>query len=361
MATQTMESQTVSFEPPNLVDAAIVLTSAADPKIVLAQVVREYIERFELRPDFWQLEQDEDSRRDGAPTLDAIARLSSSDLAEGLYADGAESGGIMLTRFTPQAYDFPYGETYGLRDCWGLRLISPDFSVDREPERVRRSLASRVALVRALIATCPVVRAHIERNATVFAPTPPHAKPGHVLFIADRAEIGRDYVDPGVYWDAWEEAAELSEGRVLLTRALTVTDELDYKRRTYPAAWAMARAARPGLTEYAHDEASELIEGERELLDSGEPTLTQLGYHPGEHWLEFTAMAPNGEHIRPREIFQLSDLVSAQRLPDGRPLRAVRVTFPNRAMAEREARLLHDISVTVQYFSDRGTWELLAA
>jgi hypothetical protein len=30
-------------------------------------------------------------------------------------------------------------------------------------------------------------------------------------------------------------------------------------------------------------------------------------------------------------------------------------------MAEREARLLHDISVTVQYFSDRGTWELLAA
>ena len=361
MATLTMAAQEVSFEPPLLVDTGIVLTPTAEPHAVLAHVVREYGERFDLRPSFWQLKSGDGSRYEGAPTLATIANLTPSDLANGFYADGPESGGIMLTRFTPQPHDFPYWETYGLKDCWRLRLISPDISVEQDRERVRRSLASAVAVVRALIKDCPVVRAHVERSANVFAPAPPHAMPGHVLFIAERAEIERDYVDPDVYWSAWEQATELSNGRVLLTRALGVVDEIEYKRRTYPAAWAMARAAKPGLTHYTHHQVNELTAGERELVNSGEPTLTQLGYHAAEQWIEFTAMVPDGAHILPHEIFLLRDLMVARKVPDGRPLQSVRVTFPNRAMAEREARLLHDVGVTVQYFSDVGTWEVLAA
>jgi len=123
----------------------------------------------------------------------------------------------------------------------------------------------------------------------------------------------------------------------------------------------MARAARAGLTHYAHHQANELTVGEQELFNSGEPTLTQVGYHPDEQWIEFTAMVPDGAHVLPREIFLLDDLVASRRLPDGRPLQSVRVTFPNRAKAEQDAGPLRDIGVTVQYFSDRGTWEVLAA
>jgi len=361
MATLMVAPEIITFRPPSRLDAAVVLTPAADPRAVLGHVVREFIERFDLRPSYWEVDHDERSRRQGPPTQAAIAGLSSADLTENFYAYGPESGGIMLTRFTPKPHDFPYWETYGLKDCWGLRLIGPDLSAEDDPEQVRRSLASRVAVVNALIKTCPVVRAHVERNARVFAPSPPHAMPGHVLFIADRAEIERDYADPGAYWRAWEEATELGEGRVLLTRALTIVDEVEYKRRIYPAVWTTARAARPGLTDYAHHQLNELSEGEQALYESGEPTLTQLGYHADEQWLEFTAMVPNGAHILPREIFLLDDLVAARRIPDGRPLKSVRVTFPNRAMAEQEARPLHDIGVTVQYFSDVGTWEVLAA
>src|SRR5215510_6000641 len=153
MATLTMASQTVAFAPPNRLDAAIVLTPAADPRAVLTQVVREFIERFDLRPGFWQIE--ERSRREESPTVEAIANLAPNELADSFYADGPECGGIYLTRFTPKPYNFPYWETYGLKDCWGLRLIGPDLSVEQNPERVRRSLASRVAVVRALIKTCP--------------------------------------------------------------------------------------------------------------------------------------------------------------------------------------------------------------
>src|SRR5262249_17931815 len=195
---------------------------------------------------------------------------------------------------------------------------------------------------------CPVVRAHVERSANVFAPAPPHAMPGHVLFIAEGAEIERDYVDPDVYRSAWEQATELGNGRVLLTRALGIVDEVEYKRRTYAAAWAMARAARSGLTHYTHHQVNDLPAAERELFGRGEQTLTQLGYYAEEQWIEFTAMVPDGEHILPCEIFLLRDLMVAMKIPDGRPLQSVRVTFPNRAMAEREARLLHDIGVTVQ-------------
>src|SRR5262245_15817940 len=191
MVTLTMASQTVPFEPPSLVDTTVVLAPAADPRAVLAQVVRTFVEGFGLRPRFWQLTGDESSRREEAPTLDTIASFAPADLDGGFYASGPESGGIMLTRFTPKPYDFPYSETYGLKDCWGLRVIGPDLSVEQDRERVRRSLASAVAAVRALIERCPVVRAHVERSANVFAPAPPHALPGHVLLIAERAEIER--------------------------------------------------------------------------------------------------------------------------------------------------------------------------
>src|SRR5262245_19406165 len=233
MATLTMTSQTVAFAPPNRLDAGIVVMPAAEPRAVLTQVVREF-DQFDLRPGFWQINRDERSRRQGAPTVDAIASLAPTEFTNTFYADGPECGGIYLTRFTPKPYDFPYWETYGLKDCWGLRLIGPDLSVEQNAERVRRSLASRVAVVRALIKTCPVLRAHVDRNAQVFAPSAAHAVPGHVLFIADKAEVERDYRDPGVYWNSWEQATELGDGRVLLTRALSVVDEVEYKRQTYP-------------------------------------------------------------------------------------------------------------------------------
>jgi hypothetical protein len=296
-------------------------------------------------------------RRDGFPAPETFATVAVGE--QGFYASGTESGGITLARFAPKPHDFPYRETYGLRDCWQVSLTSPDLSMERDSVRVRRSLACQVAVVRALIDRCPVLRAHAGRAASVFAPEPPHAAPGDVLFIAERAEIARDYVDPDVYWRAWDEATDLGGGRVLLTRALDVVDEVEYKRRACPAAWAMARVARPGLTVYSHSPAIDLSPGEQALLDVEAPTLSQVGYQPQEQWIEFAAMVPDGAHIAAREIYMLHDFVAARQLPSGSPLRSVRVTFPDRAMAEREARVLLDIGVVVQFFSDQGTWEVL--
>jgi hypothetical protein len=121
----------------------------------------------------------------------------------------------------------------------------------------------------------------------------------------------------------------------------------------------MARAAQPGLTRYPHSAASDLRPGERTLVEEQETTLSQVGYHAEEQWIEFTAMVPDGAHIAAREIFMLHDFMVARQLPSGAPLQSVRVTFPNRAMAEREARPLLDNNAVVQFFSDQGTWEVL--
>jgi hypothetical protein len=355
MAALMMPSTTNLFVPPSCVDAVVVLSPAADPRVVLTEVTREFVLRFGLSPDFWEL--DVGKRRDGFPAPEAFAALALGE--QGFYAYGGESGGIGLMRVTAGQHEAADSETNGLRDCWRLQLTSPDLSVDQDAARVRRSLASREALVRALSVRCPVVRAHISRTASVFAPAPPHAMPGDVLFIAQRAEIALAYVAPDVYWRAWDSSTDLGRGRVLLTRALDVADEIEYKRRTYPAAWAMARAARPGLTRYHHSAAGELGPGEQALLDGEESTLSQVGYNAQEQWIEFTAMVPDGAHMAAREIFMLHDLLVAKQLPSGEPLRRVRVTFPNRAIAEREARPLIDNGVVVLYFSDRGTWEVL--
>ncbi len=345
----------MSFVPPSHVETVVILPPEADPQAVLSEAARIFKQGFDLVPDSWDL--NDGVLHSGFPTPEELAILPLEE--RGFSADGRETGIIMLTRFTPKPYDLPYWETYGFKDCWGFRVISPDLSAEENSERVGRSLAAPVAIVRALIGRCPVLRANVTRDAAVFAPAPPHAMPSDVLFIAERAEIARDYTDPGVYWRAWDSATDLEGGRVLVTRALDVVDEVEYKRRTYPAAWAMARAARPGLTSYGHSAVDELGPGERALLDAEEPTLWHGGYHPEEQWLDFTAMVPEGAHIAAREMLMLHDLVVAKRIPSGKPLRSVRVTFPDRAMAEREARPLLDNGVVVQFFSDLGTWEVL--
>jgi hypothetical protein len=345
----------MSFVPPSQVETVVVLPPEADPQVVLSEAARTLKQRFDLVPDTWDL--NDGVLHKGFPAPEELAVLSLEE--RGFSADGRETGIIMLTRFTPKPYDFPYWETYGFKDCWGFRVISPDLSKEEDSERVGRSLAAPVAIVRALIGRCPVLRANVTRAAPVFAPAPPHAMPSDVLFIAERAEIARDYTDPDVYWRSWDSATELEGDRVLVTRALDVVCEVEYKRRTYPAAWAMARAARPGLTTYGHSAVDDLGPGERALLNAEQATLWHGGYHPEEQWLDFTAMVPEGAHIAAREILMLHDLVTAKQIPSGKPLRSVRVTFPDRAMAEGEARPLLDNGVVVQFFSDIGTWEVL--
>jgi hypothetical protein len=344
----------MSFVPPSHVNTVVVLAPAVDARTVLTEAARVFERGFGLVPDSWDL--NDGILHQGFPAPEVLASLQ---VGGGFSADGRETGIILLTRFTPRPYDYPYWETYGFKDCWGFRIISPDLSAERDGARVRRSLAAQVAVVRALIGRCPVLRANVTRAAPVFAPAPPHAMPSDVLFIAEQAEIGRDYVDPRVYWRAWDSVTDLGRGRVLLTRALEVDDEVEYKRRTYPAAWAMARAAQPGLTNYAHSAEGDLRPGERALLDGDEKTLWQAGYHPEEQSLEFTALVPGGGHISPREIFMLRGLMAAKQLPSGEPVRSLRVTFPNQAMAEREAQPLFDSGVVVRFFSNRGTWEVL--
>jgi hypothetical protein len=94
-----MTSKTIkSFVPPSAVEAEIVISPAADPHIVLTEVAREFVLRFGLQPDFWELEVDK--RRAGFPAPGELATLELGE--QGFFAYGAESGDILLTRVGPR-------------------------------------------------------------------------------------------------------------------------------------------------------------------------------------------------------------------------------------------------------------------
>ncbi|MBO0784421.1 MAG: hypothetical protein J2P37_36930 [Ktedonobacteraceae bacterium] len=338
----------MSFLPPSAVRAKVRFSPGTDPALVLDDVSRGYVRRFGLHYDYWQVKNNEEHAGFPAPGQFAAFHLGQKHGYHAFIAHGAENGNLSMSH----GLDVPTPELAG---TWVLELGSRDISIEKDSAQVMQEITRRATFVRELAQRFPVLQAHIWRVGNNILPSPPHASPHDVLFIAKRTQVQNDYVDPEVYWRAWDSSTDLGDGRVLLTRVLDVPDEVEFKRRIWAATWEMARAARPGLTSYARD-INRPKPGEVELLEAGEATLTQMGYYPPEQWIEFTCVVLPGFHITPREIYMLHDLVVSKEV-DGKPLQYVRVAFPTRSMAQREARVLFDIGVRVFYLTREDTWE----
>jgi hypothetical protein len=284
-----------------------------------------------------------------------FADLAVNSTGPGLHIETA-NGTLDIHRFD-QPDRFPSALGPVATPAWRLNWTSPDLSGDADPARLKATRDAIATLVEALWSVgAPLEGATVLRQASRFAPSPPQAPPEAMLFLADAAALARQYVSPDAYWRAWDVASEVRAGRVLVSRALTVDDECAFKAKVYPATWDLARAARTGLTLYGDPE---ILPDERALFEAGEPTITQLGFDDETHRLEYTAYVGEGGHILPREVYLLRRLLLDRRLSDGSRLEAIRVSFPDQAMARREFTPLHDVGVEVAYLASEGRWDIL--
>lgn len=221
-----------------------------------------------------------------------------------------------------------------------------------DADAVREALTSQSALVHAFCDRFDVREAYVNRLASRYVPWVPHAWDWRPMAVVVAGDVERDYADPSGYWRSWDTQRELRDGRVLVTRALDVLDELAYKRAVYPRIWELVHAAKPGLCRGF--DVADLWTEDLAFFDEGEGFLRQLGYDEHEQSIEFTAVVPEGEHLRPREIMLWARHRADGVLPTGQPLRRVKFTFVDAAMAEREKRPLLDAGIEVWCYAPDG-------
>lgn len=238
------------------------------------------------------------------------------------------------------------------RNCLSLDMM--DATKEVTPERARQSLDAAHALGRWLVSRFHVLDMQLVRMGGAFAPSPPKSGVQTLQQIVRRADIAAAYDDPGMFWSAWPDQQPLDDDRVLVSRAEGIVDELAFKQATYPAQWAMARAAKPGQTGYGglyNGVSGHWVQPyEQAYFGSGEGILSAVHYDAGSQVVDATAWAEPGTHIAPREVPQLVHWVTTKQMEDGQPVSEVRVTFLDKAQAESQKRVLLDIGCRVFHY-----------
>jgi hypothetical protein len=247
------------------------------------------------------------------------------------------------------------GTTFGVADCVGVELRHWDLGDDTESS-THLAFERHLTLFRVLARHFPVLRGAISRYSGEYAPIPPYYNSRHMLFVADRADVNAAYEHPDQYWSAWDTQETLPNDRVLLTKGTEIYDELAYKMAIYPRAWELARDAKPRQTKYEYPDPQDY---DMPFYNAGAERLNLVGYHTEEQYLEYSAFVPEGEHIQPGELMTLAAWLMVHKVSDGKPLKEIRVRFPNRAMADREKRPLLDAGFRVFCNSPIG-WEEIA-
>jgi len=172
----------------------------------------------------------------------------------------------------------------------------------------------------------------------------------HVAVVTEQ-QVREAYDDSEVFWKTGWDSNETYGKQRLLIRGLDIFAGPDYLTRILPQQWALARAAKPGLTEYY---APQVEPEEREVYRSGSATVDIVGHLAGENLIEFSCALEPGQHINGWEIFDIQDLLESGALPDGRQVDVVRVVFLECATARQEKRPLLDIGARVYCYDDAG-------
>lgn len=105
---------------------------------------------------------------------------------------------------------------------------------------------------------------------------------------------------------------------------------------------------RPDAQEIARREAAERDYAEQSEADDRK-ILFGWHYHPQEHYLEITAWADHGYDLLPQEAAQLREILQAGQMADGKPVKEIRVVFPNQEQATRQLAALRALGCRVFY------------
>jgi len=197
-----------------------------------------------------------------------------------------------------------------------------------------------------------------------FVPEPPIAGANHLVITTD-AEIAAAYDDPSLFWKVWDEVKPLGSFK-LCTRAMNVIDEAHWLAYTFESTMMLVRNAKPKLTVYntpywKPEFAAWWEFGNYEEEKGGNPALAPIGYDEDDghyHFLGFITNTPleaggsEPRHVLIREIYMVRKLARGKKDPTGRPIKGVKVRFPEKWMAEQEKRPLLDGQARVFY----GDW-----
>lgn len=211
--------------------------------------------------------------------------------------------------------------------------------------------------------------AEVRRQASshaAFVPEPPIARANHAV-VTTEAEVAAAYDDPALFWKMWK-VEPLGE-RKLCTRALDDIDEDKWLARTFESTMALVRGAKPKLTVYnkPYWEPEFAVWWEFGDLDdekAGNPALMPIGYDEADRCFDLTGFitktplergGPEPRQVLIREIYEVRQLARGKKDPRGRPIEAVRITFPEEWMARQEKRPLLDAGARVFYGKGVGT------
>ncbi|MGN6106441.1 MAG: hypothetical protein ACTHU0_15150 [Kofleriaceae bacterium] len=164
-------------------------------------------------------------------------------------------------------------------------------------------------------------------------PIPPLVEPDAILLLLRRSRVEEAYASVEDFLAAWDRVHE-RDGFLLASRGEAALDTVSWLEVATPSQWALARAARPGRTTYRP--ATPLPEEEPVYL-AGTETLRPAGYDEATGVLTFAAWTPPGTHPHGWELYNLLAFQNKGMVPDGRPLRELRVVFPDEVAARRES------------------------
>lgn len=171
------------------------------------------------------------------------------------------------------------------------------------------------------------------------------------LVVADDQLLAQVFSEPSeaIAGGGW--TATRFETKQLLSRARTARTPGELLAATTEGQWEMVRRARPKVARYSRAQPTA---DELPIFRRGEPVVLSLGYHADDQIAVYTCAPPDGEHIRPWEIYALRDVLAERKLPTGEPIKGVEVIFALIDDAEREARPLLDLGIHVRYYDDDG-------
>ncbi len=215
------------------------------------------------------------------------------------------------------------------------------------------------AIARHLLEHGALAAASVQRGGgggACCVPEPPIAE-RHVLIVAHHDDIERAYADPSVFHAAWDDGCE-HDGYSLGVRAADASTGPEFLGAIQEHQWALARAARPGLTRYP----APLVDGaEDDIYRAAPARLEEVGYLAPAGIVEFTSVYGPDQHLAGWEIDRLAAMVREGRMGDGRPVEQVRVLFLDPLAAERQKRPLLDLGVRVLTLGDDGRDLVLSA
>lgn len=184
-------------------------------------------------------------------------------------------------------------------------------------------------------------------------PEPPLARHRLVVCVPP-ARVAREFDDPSVFERVWEHFEHVN-GNLYGTRALTGSDPI---APMFHGNWRLARAAKAGRTKYPYLLQPQ-TEGERAAAAVQTDVLKWNGYRDRDAAHAFTATLfdrDRHQHVSAREMLRAREWITNGKDDDGRPVRHIRIHFPDRAAATREKRPLLDMGFEVYYLDSSGDY-----